>query len=145
MNWKTEAINDLKIYAAQKASIDNINLRIELLHEDQYSMRGTTLSPVPTHGGTSKYEDKLLDCMAEIGRLEKQKEPITGKLRLIEKGLAGLDKRERDVLDKLCINSTPGCIDKLAQEWGYDQRQIYRIRDAALYKYTMLMFGLCDY
>lgn len=145
IDWKKAAIEDLRIYAAQKQSLKNIPERIEGLREDKFRIKGSTLSAVPMHGGASRYEDKLLNCITEIGRLEELIPPIQRKVTLIEKGLSGLSDTERKVLDGFYIMPTNGSVQRLAMDLGYEQRQVYRIRDAALYRYTITMFGLCDY
>ncbi|MHC1695106.1 MAG: hypothetical protein AB9835_07520 [Eubacteriales bacterium] len=141
IDWKTFAIDDLRKYTAQKRSLKSIPERIEILREEQYKIKGSTLSAVPTHGGSSKHEDKMLSCIVLIDRLEKKIPDIERKVALVDMGLSGLDSIELLVLDRFYINPIKKGADKLMEELGYEKSKVYELRNQALYNYTITQFG----
>ena len=60
MNWRAEAVKDLKSYPQRKESIENIKERIRILDEQFTSLRGVSTSE-PVMGGFSRQEEKMLD------------------------------------------------------------------------------------
>jgi ArpU family phage transcriptional regulator len=145
LDWKKEAIEDLRKYTAQKESLKNIPARISAIEERLYKVKGTTLSAVPTHGGGSHYEDRMLDSIVEIERLKMTHAATRRLIAVVEKGLAGLTDTERVVLDRFYIRPVQGNVELLMQELGYEKTKIYSLKDQALYRYTFTMYGLCDY
>lgn len=62
-----------------------------------------------------------------------------------QRGLSGLDERERLVLKRFYVSSERGNVDRRCGELRYETKQVYRIKDDALYKYTICEYGLPDY
>jgi len=145
MRWSDCAVQDLKKYAGLKASIDNIEERIEALEIKFTGIKGAKTDKIPVHGGGSKWEDYMLDNIVErerLGLLLQADRIIAG---IIERGLQALDKTERHVLDRFFIHRRKDHIDTLIEELGVEQSQIYRMKDQALYKFTIHMYGIEEY
>lgn len=144
MDWKKAAAEDLRRYKAQKESLDNIQERIAILEEQFTGVKGATLDKVPSRGGGSNYEDKMINNIVERERLKLTYVVCSKLVRLIEKGLEGLSEKERRVLELFFISPARGNVERLMEELGYEKAQIYRIREDALYKFTIKMYGLID-
>ena len=143
MNWKMEAIRELKSYPQRKKSIENVKERIKMLEEQYTSLRGVSTSE-PVMGGFSKQEEKMLDNISERERLK-----ITLKIaqelnKLTEKGLEALNERERKVINGFYISECHNHVEMLCQNMNIEKSTLYRIKDEALRKFTLAMYGTVE-
>lgn len=145
MDWKRSAIEDLRNYRHHKDSLENIPSRIVALRDQYVAIKGGMSDGTPVQGRGSTIEDRMLSNITERERLSHNYRAAQRLVELIERGLNGLDDRERKVLEGMYMGAGRGNVDKLCDELGYEQRQIYRIRDAALHKFTVSMYGITDY
>lgn len=143
MNYRKAAEEELRAYTDLKGSLSNIKQRIAMLKDKSLSVK-TASSTTPVIGGGNRYEEALIDCLAEQARLEELLKVNWRRVQLIERGLNALNDAERAVLNRFLIcNMRPeAAIDCLVEELGYERAQIYRIRSRALYRYTIAEFGL---
>ena len=145
MNWKREAEEDLRKYTFMKNSLENTAERIKMLQNKAEAPHGGRIDSVPVHGGGTPAEDRLLNNIVERERLKATHIAAKRLVKLMEKGLSALDEKERRVIDLFYINKQKNHVERLMEEWSYEQRQIYNIKDKALYKYTISMYGLAEY
>lgn len=145
MRWSDCAVQDLKKYANMKASLDNIAEKIEALEAKFTSIKGSRMDKIPVTGGGSHWEDFLLDNIVERERLTLLHEADIKLVAIIERGLAALNKTERRVLECFFIHRQRDHVGKLIEELHLEQAQIYRIKDQALYKFTVHQYGIEDY
>ena len=143
MNWKTEAVKDLKSYPQRKESIENIKERIKILDEQFTSLRGVSTSE-PVMGGFSRLEEKMLDNISERERLGFSLKVAEALVELTEKGLETLDKKERAVLEGFYIHREDNHIDVLCEKLHFEKTRLYEIKDNALRKFTMAIYGTVD-
>lgn len=143
MNWQKEAVNDLKSYVARKMSIDNMNQRIAELERRAIRL-GSMSSDVPVQGGSSKNEDAIINNIAERDRLIQAIDAAQCLVTIIENGLSVLDEEERKVLDGFYIHHSTRHVDKLCDELHCEKSRVYSIKDKALYKFTLAMYGVID-
>ena len=143
MNWKTVAINDLKTYPQRKSSIENIKERIQILEEQFTSLKGISVGE-PVMGGFSRQEEKMLDNISErelLGFSLKIAEELVG---LTEKGLETLDEKERAVLEGFYMHRENNHVDILCERLHFEKTRLYEIKDNALRKFTIAMYGAVD-
>lgn len=145
MKWTECAIQDLRKYNYLVTSIENIPKRIEALEYAFENIKGATISPVPIKGGTSQHEDKLLDNIVERQRLQMLYTVDKMLLDIIERGLNALDENERLVLERFYINRHKDHVERLMEELNYEKSAIYELKDRALYKFTIAMYGIMEY
>lgn len=145
MNWQKAAIEDLRKYQAQKASLNNILGRARALKETYLSIKCVMSDSTPVIGGSSRIEDNMLDNIVERKRLEHTYKAAAQLVNLVERGLAGLSDRERLVLERFYVSRNRGHVEDLMEELHFEQRRVYQIKDDALYKFTIYMYGLIDY
>jgi len=143
MNWRAEAVKDLKSYPQRKESIENIKERIRILDEQFTSLRGVSTSE-PVMGGFSRQEEKMLDNISERERLGFSLKVAESLIALTEKGLETLDKKERAVLEGFYIHREDNHIDVLCEKLHFEKSRLYEIKDNALRKFTMAMYGTVD-
>lgn len=145
MNWKRAAEEDLRKYVAQKQSLINIPQRIEALKVKFTALKGQATNSEPVQGGMSHMEDNMLDNIVERERLDATYRATKRLVQLVERGLLGLDEQERKVLDTFYINRRRNHVERLMDEMHVEQARVYQIKDKALHKFTITMYGLVEY
>jgi len=146
MDWKKAAVEDLRNYERRRDSLTNIKDRIGALKEHYASIKCSLGSDtVAVQGGGSRIEDRMLSNIVERQRLAHTYNATKRLVELTDRGLEGLDRRERRVLELFYIAPAKGNVERLKDELGYEERQIYRVKDEALYEFTIREYGLVDY
>lgn len=145
MRWTDCAIADLRKYAGMKESLQNIPEKIKALEIRFESIKGASSNSAPVKGGGSHMEDALLDNIVERDRLRMLYHADRYMVRTIERGLSALTDEEKTTLDMFYINRSKHYLEELAKRLGYEQAQIYRIKNEALYKFTVHMYGIPEY
>lgn len=144
-NWERQAIDDLRLYEKKKQSISNLIEQIEILKMQYTALRGQAFDSTPVQGGGNKMEDHLLDNIVKRERLKQNLNAVNRMVKLIERGLFSLNDREREVLDVFFINRPDMHIEVLKEKYHVEQSEVYRMKDEALYKFTICMYGIEDY
>lgn len=145
MNWQKEAVSELRNYRQRRQAIENMAERLQILGEKFTAIRCAAMDSTPVMGGASRIEDNMLSNIVERQRLELNIEATKRLVELTERGLDALDDRQRTVLEKFYVNRPPRHIEWLMEHFCVEQSQIYRMKDDALYSFTIGMFGLVDY
>ncbi len=70
MNWKKEAVEDLKRYVCRKEGCLNVADRIHTLNASLSNVKGASCDIVPLRGGGSKVEDWRINTIMERDRLK---------------------------------------------------------------------------
>jgi len=144
MIYKTMAIEDLKLHEKRKMSIQNLREKIEALECEKSSLRGTSDS-VPVMGGDiNRQETKIVNAISEQERLRIQLQSVAKHVNRVERALNSLTENERLVLDRFYINGQKDCIARLQNDLGYEKAHIYRVKDKALYDFTIALYGICE-
>ena len=144
MNWKEEAKKELRNYEALKQSIPNIKERIASIRARKTALK-SGVDSTPVQGGGNKYEDHMLDLLVEEERLKYTLQANRIRLGLIERGLSVLTETECTVALEFASNRPGIAIELLRDKTGYEQAQLYRIWDAALYSFTIAEYGIVEY
>lgn len=145
MKWTECAITDLRKYSGMKESLKNIPERIYVLELRFQSIKSTTTDSTPVQGGGSHMEDTMLDNIVERERLKILYQADIRMVRLVERGLKSLSDEERTVIQLFYISRAEDYINRLIKELKYEKSQIYRIKDEAIYKFTICMYGIEEY
>lgn len=143
--WKFKAIDKLKCYAAQKASLTSLPDEIARLESEAYSIKSATADGTPVKGGGSGREDRLLSNIVQReehkAMLERAQKSVSG----IERGLAVLDKDERKILERMYINQEIGAVQRLMDEYGLlETSGMYKRINKALLHFTVAMYGATE-
>ena len=143
-NWKTHAIDDLRELPALQESVRSLPEEIRELEEDMQLAKGTAFDKSPVQGGASGYDERLINYIDLKTRLGENLQAASGRAERIERGLAVLSDTERLVLERFYIHREARYLDRLCGELGYEQAQVYRIKDTALKKFTLARCGVMD-
>ena len=144
MNWKKEAENDLRCYTKHKASLNNLRDQILTLRLEQESIKACTADSEPVKGGGSKTEDRWIDNIVKAKRLSLAYSATRQIVALIEKGLDGVTEVQKDFLTEFYIDRHDGYVERLMEKYHIETSQVYRIKDEALYYFTVTMYGIME-
>ena len=78
---------------------------------------------------------------AELQRLSRGLELAQQQCSAVDSGMACLTEDEQWVLHRFFIEPEPGCAGILCEELGCEQAQVYRVRQRALQKLTVALYG----
>lgn len=145
MDWKRAAIEDLRTYNKRKQSLENIREKIRSLDDQFKSIKMSSADITPIQGGGNKTEDNWINNITQRQRLQYTYAAAKRLVDLVEKGLSGLSDQQRTILTTFYIDRPQGHIDLLMERLHVEQAQIYRMKDDALYQFTVSMYGLIDY
>ena len=143
MNWKKEAANDLRTYPQRKESVINTMERIKVLKEQYTSLKGIS-TDTPVMGGMSRQEEKMLDNIAERERLSESLKIAKKLVDLTEKGLSVLDERERKIIKGFYFDKTDNNVERMCAEFHLEKTRLYELREIALKKFTIAMYGTVE-
>ena len=143
MNWKREAECDLKNYTSRLTAIENLISRIRVLEEKYTSLRGISMD-TPVMGGASHQEDSMINNIVEREKLRNNLKTVRMLVKLTEKGLSGLDERQRDILNSFYVDRGGNYVDALCNKYHIEKSRLYQLKDEALYKFTITMYGIID-
>lgn len=140
-DWQTVALCDLREYRKKKTGLENLCETIEYLEEEAVALKGVSRETA-VQGGQSHYEERLINNIVEREHLEQNRRQLEWQIKRIERGLNALDERERTVLDYFYIDRPTCYLDRLCDELNAEKSTIYRIKDDALYGFTLAMYGM---
>lgn len=143
LNWKKEAANDLKSYPQRKKSLTNIRERINVLEEQFVSLKGVS-TDTPVMGGMSRQEEKMLNNISERECLEFSLKITERLVELTEKGLEVLEKRERQILEGFFFERSENNVERMCERFYLEKSRLYEIKDIALRKFTIAMYGTVE-
>lgn len=141
MNWKSEAVEKLRLYEAKKRSLQNIPEEIKRLESAMKGIRSATADGTPVSGGGSGREDMMLSNIVQREELERSLDQAKKWVALVDAGLEILSEEERLILDRFYINPAKGNVDRLAGDLGLDVKTVYKRKDAALRRFTISLYG----
>lgn len=143
--WKYKAIDKLKGYSAQKASLTSLPEEIARLESEAYSIKSATADGTPVKGGGSGREDRLL---SNIVQREEHKQMLSrAKMSVagIERGLAVLDKDERRILERMYIFPEVGAVQRIMDDYNLaETSSAYKRVNKALLRFTVAMYGATE-
>ena len=136
--WEKIILDQLHAYPRWKKAIE-VQIPSEILTlkesiKDMTGLKATNLDKMPS--GSETAEDRLLNAMAQIEFLEREKGFREMQIADIERKLNALPKDERRVLDMIILGKKAK---DLALEMGYEERHIYNKRAEALRHIAQMM------
>lgn len=145
VNWQKEAINDLRTYPVLCQSLARMKEQQAALDLQAGAVRSGFRDSEPVSGsGGSGAEDRLLSLIVKRERLNGNYAAVSMLVRQIKEALEHLNDNQRLVLERFFINRCPNYVDRLCAELGYEQAQVYRIKNEALRDFTKAMYGVLD-
>lgn len=143
MNWKHESIEELREYEAKRNATTGLPEEIARLKADSTKLGGVNNS-TPVKGGGSKWEDRQINLIVKLDKLETSLNYVRWWVSNVERGLAILTAEERLILERFYINPTKGNVDRLCDELHLEKTAVYTRKEAALRKYTLARYGCAE-
>lgn len=144
-NWCTFSIQRLKDYNDRLSAAENLKEQIEALENRFTAIRAATTDSTPVQGGNdNKREQMLISNISMREELKNNLNIIQHEINITEKGLQALSKTERTILTRFYINKTKGFVDRLCDELYISKTELYRQRDKALKKFTLVCYGIVE-
>lgn len=137
--WKLLAIEELETYPAKKEAMTTIPERLRELESAFVSIGSPSADKVAVQGGGGN--DKALNNIAQRDKLSQNLAEVVRFTARVERGLAVLGDDENEILSRCYIHPERGAVERIANARGLDKSTVYRIRDDALRKFTIAMYG----
>lgn len=141
INWKKEAIDELKNYEDLKESIHSLNERIALTQNQIYNISACQIGErVGNSSGNG--DDVRLNKMVELEELKARKLITQKRVQLVQNALDKLNNEQRRILELFYIKRPNAYMDELMQSFSIEQAEVYRRKNDALRRFTELMYGI---
>ena len=144
MDWKREAVDKLRGYVARQKSLDNIPDEIARLKTEYSAIRSATTDSTPVSGGGNKREDALLSNITHRQELNARLRDATLWIATVDSAMSVLDDNEKLVLNSLFVYRAKGNRERLSTELRVERSEVYRIKDRALRKFTIALYGITE-
>lgn len=145
LNWCIFAIQKLRDYESRKESVKNLKEQISHLEEKAVAIRSATTDSTPVQGGNgNRREEMLIHNITAREELKKNLAIAENEIALTEKGLAALTDNELKILTRFYISRSKGYVERLCDELFISKTELYRQKDEALKKFTMLCYGIVE-
>lgn len=145
LNWCIFAIQRLRDYEDRKRAIDNLAEQINSLEDKFTAIRAATTDSTPVQGGNeNRREQILIHNIATREELKNNLEIIKQEIDITEKGLDVLTETERLILTRFYINRSKGYVERLCDELFISKTELYRQKDEALKRFTMVCYGIVE-
>ena len=144
-NFAIECIKeDLSNYGFYLSNHKRQLRELERINYDMTSLKAVNYSPVPTSGGTSKQEDRLINLIARKTRLEQDLKTTKHEAENLEDILNSFSERDREVVTVLWIKKVQGGAKYLSNKFFLSTSRIYGISDKVLGDLARIKYGLKD-
>lgn len=141
MNWKSEAIERLNRYPAMVRAVENIPLELNRLRWDMEGIKSIRTDKIPSPGASGPMDDKMINNIIKREELNRALESAKIWVETTDSAMNVLTQEEQTILKCMYVEPKRGVVNFLCSELGVEQSSVYRRRDAALYRFTMALYG----
>ena len=141
MNYKKWLVEDLQNLERQRFAITQLREELETVVAEYDAIKATNYDKMPSGSGTNVQEEKLLTAIAK-------KDELTKNLKYTKRHVADMDRLlnqlpddERQIIERTVINREKYAAESLADELGYERRQIFNKKNMALNHLAQLRHG----
>ena len=141
MNWKQEAVDHLQKYDAMVQSLKSIPSELNRLENVARSMGAVRTDLPRVKKSLTPGNDRLIDNFVQQQELGRSYENARLWVHNTDNALSVLTDEEKLILLRMYIRPERGVVAELCETLGVEQSSIYRKRDAALYRFTLALYG----
>lgn len=128
-------------YAAAQTAVITIPEQIEVERLRRETLRAQKTDGDRVQGGGLEGDEAWLSSIAKEDYLRRRLEECTRKVETIGRLLADLEDDERDIVTRLIIQKRRNGVGELAEDWGVDERTVFRAKDRTLKKLARMLTG----
>ena len=145
LNWTVFAIQRLRDYETRKEAAGNLEKQIKELEDKAVSIRVSATDGISVRGGNeNKQANKLMNNIATREELQRNLDIVQSEIEITEKGLAALMQEERKILSMFYMNRSKGYVDRLCNDLYISKTELYRQKEEALKKFTLVCYGIVE-
>lgn len=145
LNWCVFSIQRLRDYESRKEAVESLTEQIKALEENFTAIRSATTDSTPVQGGNeNRREQMLIHNIATREELKNNLKITRHEIKITEKGLAALTPEEKNILTRFYINRQKGYVERLCDELFISKTELYRQKEDALKKFTMVCYGIVE-
>lgn len=144
MDYKREAAEKLRDYEARKHSLERTEEELRRLEAERSRIRSALTDSTPVSGGTNSREEWLVNNIAQHEETVLAREDTLRWIRLMDSALSELTEEERLILTRFYIQRDRGAADRLCGELHLERSQVYARKNAALRRFTLLLYGVTE-
>lgn len=141
MNYKKWLIEDLQNLERMKFAITQLQEELYTVEAEYAAIKATNYDKMPSGSGDNIQEEKLLTAIAKKDQLAANLKYTQRHVADMERILDQLPDDERRIIECMVVSGGKYAADSLADELGYERRQIYNKRNAALAHLAQLRHG----
>lgn len=140
MNWRDEAIKNLKDYRAKCAALENLRDDIRECEEALGSIRAADPDCVRVKSSNVP-NDSFLNSLTMRVELTESYLRAKAWVAKMDKAFSVLSREDITLLERMYIYPEPKAVDRIAGDLQIDVKTVYRRKDAALARFTIARFG----
>ena len=145
VNWCIFSIQRLRDYEDRKAAVDSLTAQIKLSEEKITAIKAAATDGTAVQGGSdNRREEMLIHNIANCEELKNNLEIAKHEIAITEKGLTSLTEEERRILTRFYVNRSKGYVERLCDELFISKTELYRQKEEALKKFTMVCYGIVE-
>lgn len=142
MRWQKIVIEELENHQSKINSLDNIKTKLQNLENKKSSLKGANYDATPCTGsGGTHWEDNLINTIIEIDKLKETYKRNKKDVDRIAGALKKLDSQDYEIIEGFYIKKRKSYATEAAKKLQYDKSHIYNLKDNALRKLTLELYG----
>lgn len=143
MDYKREVIEYLKNYSKLIDSVENLKDEITELRIDIKSLSGIDYSGMPSGGGISEPDDKIINKMIRLEKAQEEYKATTKTIKRIDKAFQRFKKENMNyykILKGYFIDQYTE--EQLMKDFNYSDRHLRRLKQSALKAFAIEIYGI---
>lgn len=140
--WQRLTIELLREINIKRKALSNIQERLSYLKDEMERVKGPVLNTTPVQGGAlNKEEERRLNNIALRAEMTLNAKELEREIENFDKAWQCLTELERIVLTVFFVEQQRDCVKRLSDQLGCEKSKIYYLRNDALYKMTLFLYG----
>lgn len=141
--WKRLTIERLREIDLKRQAYNNLQGRLAYLDDELQKVKGPVLSTTPVQGGVlNREEERRLNNLSLKTELTANAQKLKKEIDDFDKAWEQLSEREQLILTYFYIQQQKDCVPRLMDQLNYEKSKIYYLRNEALYKLSVLLYGV---
>ena len=128
-------------YAAAQTAVVLIPQEIQGERLKREALKAAQTDGDRVSGGNTSTEDAWISSVAKESYLAAKLDSAKNTVQTMDEMLRELDDEEREIVSRLIMARQRNAVGELAEEWGVDERTVFRAKDRALKHIARLLTG----